>query len=125
MTHGIRNCAIASRAMARLHPFWSARTDLTFIERSLFALALLEAGYNRPTMMQALAIDKTTLSRLLKMASRLPIDIIEATGPAPAIGRLRWAALGRAWSRHAADRPVDLVLESDAFLAADSNTRFE
>lgn len=37
-------------------------------------------------MMQALAIDKTTLSRLLKMASRLPKDIIEAIGPAPPSG---------------------------------------
>jgi ParB family chromosome partitioning protein len=68
---------------------------------------------------------KITLSRLLRMASRLPIDIIETIGPSPLIGRLRRAATGRAWARHAAGRSVNVVLESDDFLAVGSDARFE
>lgn len=103
----------------------SARTDLSFMERGRFALALIESGYKRPTVMQALAVDKTTLSRLLKVASRLPTDIVDAIGPAPATGRMRWMALIRAFGRRGAERPVDDVLESAAFQAASSDARFD
>ncbi len=71
----------------------SARTDLSFIERSLFAARLEDAGFERSVIMAALAIEKTALSKLIAVARRVPEDIIEAIGPAPKAGRDRWLQL--------------------------------
>lgn len=103
----------------------SARADLSFIERARFAQALEEGGYDRETIMQALTIDKTTLSRLISVANRLPTDIVEAVGPAPAAGRDRWVELATAYSERAVERPVDPLLESAEFISAPSDLRFE
>jgi len=103
----------------------SARADLSFIERSRFAQSLEEAGHDRETIMQALSIDKTTLSRLISVASRLPTDIVEAVGPAPGAGRDRWVALSKAYAEKVRERPVDPLLESDRFTSAPSDRRFE
>lgn len=103
----------------------SARANLSFIERGRFAQALEEAGHDRATLMQALAIDKTALSRLIAVANRMPSDIVEAVGPAPAAGRDRWLALARAYAEQCLARPVDPLLESQSFLSASSNRRFD
>jgi ParB family chromosome partitioning protein len=103
----------------------SARADLSFIEQGRFAQTLKDAGYDRATIMQALSVDKTTLSRLMAVAIRLPTDIVDAVGPAPAIGRRRWMSLATAYFRQALERPVDPLLESDAFRTAPSDRRFE
>ena len=103
----------------------SARADLSFIERARFAQALEEAGYDRETIMQALAVEKTSLSRLITVVNRLPTDIIDAIGPAPAAGRDRWGEMARAYREHAYDRPVDPLLESPAFQMSPSDERFE
>jgi ParB family chromosome partitioning protein len=71
----------------------SARKDLTFIEKALFAARLEEAGYSRETIMAALTVDKTALSRLISSAVKIPHDLIETIGSAPAIGRDRWIQL--------------------------------
>jgi ParB family chromosome partitioning protein len=103
----------------------SARADLSFIERGRFALTLKEAGYDRETIMQALGIDKTTLSRLISVTNHLPTDIVDAIGPAPAAGRSRWLLLAHAFSKHAAARPVDPLLDSEDFRTTRSDKRFE
>ena len=58
----------------------SPRADLAFIERALFAKSLEDAGYDRETILSALATDKTTLSRLISTAVKIPRDLIEAIG---------------------------------------------
>jgi ParB family transcriptional regulator, chromosome partitioning protein len=103
----------------------SARADLSFIERGRFAQALEEGGYDRETIMQALTIDKTALSRLISVVNRLPNDIVEAIGPAPAAGRDRWLDLATSYAERAVERPVDPLLESADFLGAPSDRRFE
>jgi ParB family chromosome partitioning protein len=103
----------------------SARADLSFIERGRFAQTLKEAGYDRETIMQALSIDKSTLSRLISVARRLPTDIVDAVGPAPTVGRHRWMSLATAFFGHVRERPVDPLLESEDFLTAPSDRRFE
>ena len=103
----------------------SARADLSFIERGRFAQALEDAGHDRATIMQALSIDKTALSRLISVVNRMPTDIVEAVGPAPAAGRDRWLALARAYAHQAVSRPVDPLLESEDFLKAPSDKRFD
>jgi ParB family chromosome partitioning protein len=103
----------------------SARADLSFIERGRFAQTLEWAGYDRQVIMQALTIDKTTLSRLIGVVNRLPTDIVEAIGPAHAAGRDRWVELATVYVQRAVERPVDPLLESAVFKEAPSDTRFE
>ena len=103
----------------------SARADLSFIERGRFAQALEEGGYDRDTIMQALTIDKSTLSRLISVVNRLPSDIVEAIGPAPLAGRDRWVDLATVYAERVVERPVDPLLESAEFKGAPSDLRFE
>ena len=102
----------------------SARANLSFIERARFAQALQERRYGRDTIMLALSIDKSTASRLLSVCRRLPMDVIEAVGPAPAAGRERWMRLARAFAKRAVERPVDPLLERLDFIDAPSDQRF-
>ncbi len=74
----------------------TARKDLTFIEKANFARQMREAGYDRKTMCDALAIDKTVISRMLSIADRVPLPLIEAIGSAPGVGRERWLTLADA-----------------------------
>jgi ParB family chromosome partitioning protein len=81
----------------------AARQDLSFIEKVNFARQMQEAGYDRKTICAALHIDKTVISRMLKIAEKVPVRLIEAIGSAPGIGRNRWVALAEALARTAAD----------------------
>ncbi len=71
----------------------SARKDLTFIEKANFARQMRDAGYDRKIIGDALAMDKTLVSRLLSVADQVPVALIEAIGAAPSVGRDRWLAL--------------------------------
>ena len=71
----------------------TARKDLTFIEKANFARQMRDAGYDRKIIGDALAMDKTLISRLLNVADSVPVDLIEAIGSAPNVGRDRWLAL--------------------------------
>jgi ParB family transcriptional regulator, chromosome partitioning protein len=102
----------------------SARANLSFIERARFAHNLEAGGYDRETIMQALSVDKTTLSRLISVFVRIPAETIEAIGPAPGTGRDRWVALANLF--HAGKQAGDLraLASSDAFRGLDSDARF-
>ncbi|MEP4198296.1 MAG: plasmid partitioning protein RepB [Aliishimia sp.] len=94
----------------------AVRKDLTFIEKANFARQLRDAHYDRKIICDALAMDKTLISRLLSIADAVPVDLIEAIGAAPAIGRDRWLML------------ADLVQGQDVkrFAVGDSSdARFE
>ena len=71
----------------------SARTDLSYIERGLFAVALEERGFDRRVIMTALSMEKTQLSKLITVTRAIPIELAKAIGPAPRAGRPRWVAL--------------------------------
>lgn len=71
----------------------SARQDLSFIERALYAAELEANGVQRTIIMAALAVDKSNLSRLIQAATQLPADVIRAIGAAPRTGRDRWYEL--------------------------------
>lgn len=74
----------------------SVRRDLTFIERAMFAKRLEQAGYDNKLIREALNIDKAGLSQMRAVTDGgVPLDLIEAIGPAPGIGRDRWMALAR------------------------------
>ncbi|AKI03428.1 plasmid partitioning protein RepB (plasmid) [Hoeflea sp. IMCC20628] len=69
------------------------RRNLSFIERARFASLLIAAEHDRSTVMAALGVDKTELSRLVQVSERIPPDVIASIGPAPKTGRPRWMAL--------------------------------
>jgi ParB family chromosome partitioning protein len=102
----------------------SARTDLSFIERALFAIALEDRGFDRSVIMAALSIEKTQLSKLIGIGREVPGSIIAAVGPAPKAGRPRWAALVSALARANAPAIIERTLKSTEFRVLDSDSRF-
>lgn len=71
----------------------TARRDLSFIEKCNFARQMVTAGYKRNIICDALSVDKTLISRMLSIVDRIPVEVIEAVGAAPNVGRDRWLAL--------------------------------
>ena len=102
----------------------SARTDLSFIERALFAARLEGVGYDRETIMAALSVDKTTLSRLISTASRVPNSLIGAIGPAPRTGRDRWIELAARLEVVGRLERVEEVVARASFAVRPSDDRF-
>jgi len=71
----------------------AARKDLSFVEKANFARQMRDAGYDRKIICDALHMDKTLISRMLSVTDRIPLDLIEAIGAAPLVGRDRWLKL--------------------------------
>ena len=101
----------------------SARTDLSYIERARFALALTNRGFDRAVVMAALNMEKTQLSRLLSIGRAIPSEVADAVGPAPKAGRPRWDALAERF-KEAGSGAVGSLLADPKFLAADTDGRF-
>ena len=103
----------------------NARKDLSFIERAHFAGDLEKRGVERATIMTALAVDKTELSRLISVARSIPADLIEQIGPAPKAGRRRWMELAERLEPQDALDEVRRVMKSERFKALkESDARF-
>ena len=101
----------------------SARRDLSFIERAMFAKALEDAGYERPVIMASLSTDKTELSKMISVARALPEGIVRSIGPSPRAGRRRWLQLAELLQNEQASRRVELTL-ANPDLPSDSDARF-
>ncbi|WP_309085714.1 plasmid partitioning protein RepB [Chelativorans sp.] len=102
----------------------TARRDLSYIERAVFASSLEARGFARSVIMQALSTDKTELSKLLSVAKSVPDDLVKAIGAAPATGRRRWLDLAE---KLAGERPLKTAREAvrtDRFRSLDSDERF-
>ncbi|MBB3464519.1 plasmid partitioning protein RepB [Rhizobium sp. BK377] len=101
----------------------NARTDLSYIERALFAYRLDERGFGSDVVMAALNVDRAALSRMRLITRQVPIALITAIGSAPEIGRRRWVEFGE----HLETADIDALL---TMLSADnigdmsSNDRF-
>lgn len=100
------------------------RRNLSFIERALFAKALSDRGFDRRVVGDALAVQKSELSRLLQVASAVPERFIRAIGPAPRAGRERWMALGQYFASGGALVKAEDEVGSERFRAAMSDERF-
>ncbi|MBZ9798744.1 plasmid partitioning protein RepB [Mesorhizobium sp. ES1-4] len=68
----------------------NARTNLSYIERALFAVRLEDRSFSREVIMAALNVDKAALSKMISVVREIPIGLIEAIGAAPEVGRRRW-----------------------------------
>ncbi|WEX74279.1 plasmid partitioning protein RepB [Sinorhizobium numidicum] len=103
----------------------NTRTDLSFIERSLFATRLEDRGFSREIIMSSLGVDKAALSKMITIVRRLPVAVIEAVGAAPSFGRRRWMEMADLLERDG-NRPKALGYAQQAeFSAMDSDQRFE
>jgi len=94
----------------------TARKDLSFIEKANFARQMRDGGYDRKIICDALHVDKTVISRMLQIADAVPVELVEAIGAAPSVGRDRWLALAGALKGR------DLVAEAQG---DSSGARFE
>jgi ParB family chromosome partitioning protein len=103
----------------------SGRTDLTFIERARFAARLEERKFSREIIMASLNVDKAALSRLISIATRVPAAVIDAIGPAPAFGRVRWQELTDLLEQENNRARVIEMAKDSALTAMDTDKRFE
>lgn len=101
------------------------RADLSFIEKAFFARRLEEAGYERATIIAALATDKADLSRYIAVARRVPEPIVMRIGPAAKAGRARWLSFAEKLEDEKAAQTVEALLNDPEVLALDSDRRFQ
>ena len=102
----------------------SAREDLSYIEKARFAKRLQER-FARETIMRAMSVYKSDLSNMLSVVGRIPEDIIDAIGPAPAIGRRGWIELAEHLAKTGVPETVRALAKSAELLALGSNERFK
>ncbi|MCP4079250.1 MAG: plasmid partitioning protein RepB [Planctomycetaceae bacterium] len=103
----------------------TARADLSFIEKALFAKKLLDMGQTKETIMSALTVDSTLLSRMLAVSQKVPIRFIEEIGAAKGIGRDRWEDFKKLIVVPANLKRADIIIQEIEFIDAPSNERFE
>lgn len=88
----------------------NARQDPSFIERALFVAGIIrelgktdETRKNAQTVAyRALQIDESLVSRMNRIATGIPIELIEAIGPAHGVGRRIWEKLFRLCEKNVA-----------------------
>lgn len=102
----------------------SAREDLSFIERAVFAMHLEDAGYERSIVQEALSIDRAEASKLLSVARSVPADLIDAIGRAPKVGRGRWQSLSDAVKLPGALERARAAIAVPGYVERDSDARF-
>lgn len=103
----------------------TARADLSFIEKALFAKNLHDLGQAKDVIQQALTIDGTLLSRMLSVSGTVPAHVIAAIGPAKQIGRDRWEDLKKLMAIKSNITLAERILAADGFDELDSDTKFE
>jgi len=102
----------------------TARANLSFIEKALFAKKLLDMGQRKETIKSALTIDDTLLSRMLSVADTVPAPVIEAIGAAKSVGRDRWEELKKQVGQPASAEAAILIVKSEEFRSKDAADRF-
>jgi ParB family transcriptional regulator, chromosome partitioning protein len=101
------------------------RRNLSFIERAVFAKNLVVRGFERKVIGDALAVQKSELSRLLQVVESVPEAVIRAIGAAPKAGRDRWMKLGELLTSSKAQATAREETASEAFQMAASDERFQ
>ena len=103
----------------------TARANLSFIEKALFAGELARLSYDNDNsiVLAALSVEKATLSKMLAVAS-MPGDLLQIIGAAKGIGRDRWYEL-----KMLLDKPANLMLarefvDTDEFKELSGDDRF-
>lgn len=102
----------------------SARANLSFIERVLFAARLADMGYGRDVIQAALSVDYQTLSKMLTIPKTIPAQLMDAIGPAKSVGRDRWLELRKLLERPGRIETVMGAITAPDFAALGSDERF-
>lgn len=102
----------------------TARANLSFIEKSLFAKKLLDMGQSKETIKSALTIDDSLLSRMLSVAETVPSAVIDAIGAAKTVGRDRWEELKKLVSHPATADFAKREIASAEFQSKEASDRF-
>lgn len=103
----------------------SARENLSFIERAVFAQRLIDLSHQRQTIMLALSIDAPMLTRMLSVTGRVPAKMSTAIGAAKNVGRDRWVELAQLIERPENRAKADALIVEERFKQAGSDARFE
>ena len=104
----------------------AARQDLSWIERALFVRTMDAADIKPRDIRAALSVDDPELARLRQVIKIVPVDVIEAIGRAPKVGRPRWLALANAVSKSAGGvEQVRQTLSADKVREQSSDDRFK
>ena len=77
----------------------SARQDLTWIERALFAARMDKQKVKARDIYASLGVDDAQLAHMRNVTKTLPHEIISLIGRAPKIGRRRWIELAEAYAQ--------------------------
>jgi ParB family transcriptional regulator, chromosome partitioning protein len=103
----------------------SARSNLSFIERAIFAQRLSRLHYDNEnsTVLAALSVDKSTLSKMLSVVS-IPEYVLEKIGAAKSIGRDRWYELKMLLDKPANLERANILISAQDFLSHSSDDRF-
>ncbi len=102
----------------------AARSNLSFIERALFAKRLADLGYDQPVVKSALALDATTFSKMQSVAAHIAEAIILAIGTAKATGRDRWWQLSKLLQVPGNEAKARAFVASADFTAETGDARF-
>lgn len=102
----------------------SARANLSFIERAMFARRLEDLGYDREVIGTALAANAALISKMVSVTARIPVKVIDAIGPAPGVGRERWVELSLLAAKPANAAKVNDTITSASFESVPSDERF-
>lgn len=100
------------------------RRDLSFVEKAFFARTLDERGFDRATLVAALAVQTAEVTRLLQVARAIPASVAGMIGPAPKAGRQRWMEFAEGLKDAALLSRVIAVLEVAQTRDLSSDERF-
>jgi ParB family chromosome partitioning protein len=102
----------------------TARADLTFIEKALFAKKLMQSGMTKETIKSALTIDDSLLSRMLSVAEIVPEHVLDAVGAAKGVGRDRWEELKKLVEAKDNSQRAVAFVNSETFQLAAADAKF-
>jgi ParB family chromosome partitioning protein len=102
----------------------TARADLSFIEKALFAKKLTASGISKDDVKRSLTIDDTLLSRMLSVVEGIHAEVLEAIGAAKGIGRDRWEQLKKELQHPAKTDAAREFIASGELDDASSDQRF-
>lgn len=103
----------------------SARANLSFIEKALYAAELVRLRYDQDNsiVLAALSIDRASLSKMLSVAA-ISTPVLHAIGAAKSIGRDRWYELKLLLDRPANSERAASIVEAAGFTQLASDERF-
>lgn len=102
----------------------AARANLSFIERTMFAKQVLEQGHSTETLVAALVLDETTLSKMRSVLANVPGDLIQKIGPAKTVGRDRWWQFSKHYE-HLSNAERLALMEVVVALSGSSDEKFD